>query len=151
MVWGCITPEGPGQLIHIDGCLTAAKYVKILEEGLLGTLEDHHIPIANFVFQQDNDPKHTAKLTHKWFEENSVTVLPWPAQSPDMNIIENVLNYLDCWVHSCDPSPHNVAKLWEALQEEWECINPAFIMKLYESMPDRVDALIAAKGGNTPY
>ncbi|QRW15696.1 Transposable element Tcb2 transposase [Rhizoctonia solani] len=54
----------------------------------------------------------------------------------DMNIIENIWNYLDCQVHSSDPALHNVAELWEALQEEWACINPIIINKLYESMPD---------------
>ena len=129
----------------------AAKYVEILEEGLLGTLQDYNIPIADFLFQHNNDPKHTAKLTQGWFEEKSIAVLPWPAQSLDMNIIENIWNYLDCRVHSRELPPRNVAKLWEALQEEWACINPVVITKLYDSMPDQVDALLAAKGGNTPY
>ena len=45
----------------------------------------------NFVFQQDNDPKHTARVVKQYLEnkrrDGSLTVLDWPAQSPDMNII----------------------------------------------------------------
>ncbi|QRW20438.1 Transposable element Tcb2 transposase [Rhizoctonia solani] len=151
MVWGCITPKGVGRLIRIDGRLTAAKYIEILKEGLLGTLKDYKIPIRHFLFQQDNDPKHTAKITKAWFKEKSISVLPWPAQSPDMNIIENVWSYLDRKVHSRNPPPCNTTELWEALHEEWECIDQGFITKLYESMPNRIDALLSAKGGNTPY
>ncbi len=35
-----------------------------------------------------NDPKHTAKITKECFHNNSVTVLEWPSQSPDLNPIE---------------------------------------------------------------
>jgi hypothetical protein len=114
----------------------AAKYVEILEEGLLGALQGYNIPIADFLFQHNNNPKHTAKLTQGWFEEKSIAVLPWPAQGLDMNIIENTWNYLDHWVHSRELAPRNVAKFWEALQEEWACINTVVITKLYDSMLD---------------
>ena len=38
-----------------------------------------------FVFQQDNDPKHTSRIAKKYFEENEIELLDWPAQSPDIN------------------------------------------------------------------
>ncbi|XP_047142877.1 heterogeneous nuclear ribonucleoproteins A1 homolog [Hydra vulgaris] len=41
------------------------------------------------VFQQDNDPKHTSKKAKNWFEEHKVNVMEWPAQSSDLNPIEN--------------------------------------------------------------
>ena len=38
-----------------------------------------------WVFQMDNDPKHTSKVVGKWLKENKVKVLEWPSQSPDLN------------------------------------------------------------------
>ncbi len=42
---------------------------------------------ADFIFQQDLAPAHTAKGTKSWFNDHGVTVLDWPANSPDLNHI----------------------------------------------------------------
>ncbi|KAJ1302343.1 hypothetical protein OPQ81_001158 [Rhizoctonia solani] len=151
MVWGCITAEGVGQLHHIEGRLTAIRYTEILEDKLLETFREHSLPPCHTIFQHDNDPKHTAIHTRNWITEHRLSLLPWPANSPDMNPIENVWDYLDRQIRMHPHLPRNAKELWEVLQEEWECIPQSFIDKLYDSMVDRVDELIAQKGGNTRY
>ncbi|ESK80970.1 transposase [Moniliophthora roreri MCA 2997] len=63
IVWGCLTPYGPGRLVRIEGTMTGKKYTEVLEEGYLGTLGDYGIPhnTPDLLFQQDYDPKHTSK------------------------------------------------------------------------------------------
>ncbi len=45
---------------------------------------------ADFIFQQDLAPAHTAKSTKSWLNDHSVGVLDWPANSPDLSPIENL-------------------------------------------------------------
>ncbi len=45
---------------------------------------------ADFIFQQDLAPAHTAKSTKSWLNEHGVGVLDWPANSPDLNPRESM-------------------------------------------------------------
>ncbi len=45
---------------------------------------------ADLIFQQDLAPAHTAKSTKSWLNDHGVGVLDWPANSPDLNPIENL-------------------------------------------------------------
>ncbi len=45
---------------------------------------------ADFLFQQDLAPVHTAKSTTSCLNDHGVGVLDWPANSPDLNPIENL-------------------------------------------------------------
>ena len=50
--------------------------------------------VKEFIFQQDNAPVHTSKLLKTFFKENDFELLPWPANSPDLNPIENIWGYI---------------------------------------------------------
>ena len=91
MVWECITANGVGLLWQVEGRLIVDGYTQVLENALIPTLHYHRIPeLSNWIFQQDNAPCHTARLTKNWFAEKAIEVMEWPAQSPDINPIENL-------------------------------------------------------------
>jgi hypothetical protein len=151
MVWGVITWNGVGCLIRVVGKMNAEQYCNILLEGLLGTLSDQNIGCSHFIFQQDNDPKHTSGRARRWFEENRLKVLPWPPSSPDLNIIEHVWDAIDCAIRRRKHCPLNLDKLWEVIQEEWKNLDIKFIRHLYHSLPHCLAALKAARGQHTKY
>uniref|UniRef100_A0A8K9WM68 Tc1-like transposase DDE domain-containing protein n=1 Tax=Oncorhynchus mykiss TaxID=8022 RepID=A0A8K9WM68_ONCMY len=86
MLWGCFSVAGTGRLVRIEGKMNGAKYREILDENLLQSAHDLE---QRFTFQQDNDPKLTAKTTQQWLRDKSLNVLEWPSLSPDLNPIEH--------------------------------------------------------------
>ena len=84
MLWGRFSAEGTGILVRIEGEMNGAKYSEILVENLLQRAQDLRLG-RRFTFQQDNDPKHTAKTTQEWLRDESLNVLKWSSQSPCSN------------------------------------------------------------------
>jgi hypothetical protein len=150
-VWGCVTWNGTGRLHRVEGIMKATQLCQIYEEALLGTLTDYGMQIGDTIFQQDNDPKHTSKMATQWLQGHGFTQLPWPANSPDMSIIEHLWDVLDDRIRARKPLPSNENQLWVALQEEWGKITPEEVQHYYKSIPRRVEALLGAKGGHTRY
>lgn len=83
MVWGCMMAHGIGYICEVyDGRINTEDYIRILDGDLTDTLNYYKLRNEDFIFQHDNDPKHTAKVTKKSLHEQKYTVPPWPAQSP---------------------------------------------------------------------
>lgn len=148
MLWGCVSANGTGNLVRIEGKLNAAGYQKILEENLRESVRKLGMG-RNWTLQQDNDPKHTAKSVQKWLNENKVKVLQWPSQSPDLNIIEALWGDLKQAVHARRPT--NLTELEKICHEEWAKIPADRIQRLLINYNKRLHAVIDAKGGNTKY
>ncbi len=89
MIWAAMSSAGVGPLCFLKSTVNAAIYQEILEHFMLPSA-DKLYGDADFIFQQDLVPAHTAKGTKSWFSDHGVTVLDWPANSPDLNPKENL-------------------------------------------------------------
>ncbi|CDQ79417.1 unnamed protein product [Oncorhynchus mykiss] len=89
ILWGCFSAKGTGQLRHIEGRMDGAMYREILANNLPSSVRALKMG-RGWVFQHDNDLKHTARATKEWLREKHLKVLEWPSQSPDLKPIENL-------------------------------------------------------------
>jgi hypothetical protein len=151
MIWACFTTRGVGHMARIDGGLDAKLYTEILEDYVFQSLDYYKMDRGNFIFQQDNDPKHTSRLARAWFEQNHVELLDWPAQLPDLNPIEHLWGYLKRQLSNYEEVPSSMEELWQRVQREWDKIPVEECVRLIESMPRRIAGVLEAKGGYTKY
>lgn len=150
MVWGCFTYSGLGPLVRLEGRINAVAYIDVLDNHLLGFIDDLGDE-EEYLFQEDNAPIHTARVATEWKRDNDIETLPWPAQSPDMNPIENLWDELERQVRARKPLPKNREELWSVLQEEWGKIEIHKLQNLVNSMPNRIRAVLDSKGNPTKY
>lgn len=152
MVWGCFCYKGVGRLHIVSKGTTvnAMVYRTILEKRMLPSARDL-FPDNNYIFQDDGAPCHRAKTVATWIKENKIRALEnWPGQSPDINPIENLWNLMKQAVRK--RMPKSRTELIAAVIYSWNhVIKKETIEKLVDSMPRRLQAVIAAKGFATKY
>lgn len=100
-------------------------------------------------YQHDNDPKHTAKCVKECFCSKKINVLKWPAQSPDLNPIENLWDIVDRKINrDCCKTPN---ELFRQAEIAWNGISDETLSNLIESMPRRCEEVLKNKGYATKY
>lgn len=147
MVWGCFSYHGVGPLFWIKEIMTKEVYRDILETVMLPYAEAH-MP-DGWIFQQDNDPKHSSKLVQQWFDSNGVTVMEWPSQSPDLNPIEHLWSEVKRALPK--EKPTNREQLWQQIQAAWNGIPKSVCEGLVLSMNRRCEEVIKNNGQATRY
>jgi hypothetical protein len=105
-------------IITLHGRITAREYMDKLGNHVHSMIQTL-FPNNDAVFPDDNAPIHTAGTVQSWFEERKGELqhLPWPAQSPDLNITELFWSVLETRVRNRFP-PQTSLKQLDALQQE---------------------------------
>ncbi|UYV68904.1 K02A2.6-like [Cordylochernes scorpioides] len=145
MVWGAIAYDSRSPLLRIQGTMTAQRYVDdVLRPVTLPYLQG----VPNALYQQDNARPHTARISQQALQD--VQMLPWPPYSPDLSPIEHVWDIIGRRLHAL-PQPRSEDELWQMVEREWRAIPQDAIRTLIDSLPRRVAACIAVRGGPTCY
>ena len=89
MIWGCMASNGIGRLHICEGMMNATKYAAVLKTKLHASARSLFLD-EYWIFRDDDAPCHRAKLVKEWMQFHRVAQINWPAQSPDLNPIENL-------------------------------------------------------------
>ena len=143
MLWECFSAAGTGRLVRIVGKDERSNVQRDPSLKICSSLGQR------FTFQQDNDPKHTAKTAQEWLRDKSLNVLEWPSRSPNLNPIEHLWRDLKIAVQQRSPS--NLTELESICREEWEKLPKYRCAMLVASYSRRPESVIAAKGASTKY
>jgi len=166
MVWACFTGEKVGPMIVFDeGGIGSEEYMDVILDGLFSFVDDllgqpeeeETIRVYkehDIIFMQDNASCHKTPKVLELLEEEGISVMKWPAQSPDLNPLENI------WVDFKDHFHTRFVELYgrpsksidalykykELAKQVWSEIGQALVDRHVESMPRRCQAVIDVGG-----
>ena len=103
------------------------------------------------VWQQDNASYHASKMSVQYLKALGFQLLEWPAQSPDLNPIENLWRLIKIRISQRRYRIHTIDEMEQIIQEEWNALKPTDWKKITESMSKRCELVIRAKGGAIKY
>lgn len=145
MIWGAFVGDTIFDLHIMEGTYDAERYTDMLEERLVPFMQQ------DWIFMQDGASIHRAKHTKQWLKERNIPILEWPANSPDLNPIENLWGILTRAVFANGRQFKTKDELKTEILKQWDLIRAENLDSLVKSMPNRIIDVISRKGSNTEY
>jgi len=99
----------------------------------------------------DNAKRHTAKMVMNWRAKKKIPCIRWPAQSPDLNPIENLWSILKRKISARRHKIRNIEEMQQVVQEEWAQLAREEVRKCTSNMHKRIAMVRKNKSGPTKY
>ena len=126
------------RLRRIEEILNSNLYIReILQPEVLPLLQ----ATPNAIFQQFNARPQVARIVQAFFQRRHVSLLPWPARSPDMSPIEHIWDMVGRRLIRQGPPAPTLDTLWTRIQTAWRDIPQEDIRSLFGSMSRRIETL----------
>lgn len=155
MFWGAFRADkmGPGFFFELEQGQKINSTV-YRDQVLLGPLKQFHDEsmkdILNPIVMEDNAPVHKGACNGLREKMKWETYLH-PPNSPDLNPIENIWAVMKQEISRKHRSITSKSEMRRIVMEMWNGFDDKKWNGLIESMPDRIKAVIKAKGGPTRY
>ncbi|GFX16574.1 transposable element Tcb2 transposase [Trichonephila clavipes] len=110
------------------------------------------MPIDNdFILRDDNAWPHRAVIFQEYLQGLGLERMEWPAQSPDLNPIEHLWDYLGRQVSALSNPPKSLGGLKQTLIHVWSSLSISVTDNLIDSMEIRCHQCIDARDEHIPY
>ena len=132
--------------------MNSANYVDFLKSNFMPWFNSRPKTMKNrLIFMQDNAPSHAARSTVSFLEREGFKekrLMAWPAQSPDLNCIENLWGILKQQLYANGKQYGSKVELKEAIVSVLSSIEASMIKKLTSSMDSRLINILQCNGEN---
>ena len=128
--------------------MEATVYTKILDKTLVPFIED--VYPTSHKFMADNDPKHTSRHAQRYLEEKQINWWRTPAESPDLNPIENMWHELKEYIRR-EVKPKTKEELIDGIEAFWSTVDIDKCRKYIRHLRKVIPKVIELQGAATGY
>lgn len=146
MFWGVAMSNGLIFVTRVPSIYRSQQYIEILAHYLVPLMKLNG-NIDSFLVQ-DNSRIHTSYIVKNWINDNHIRNIEWPANSPDMNLFENVWKLMSDIVYDGEQF-RNIGQLTEKINHAVYLINTSkrdIIKSMFNNYTCRLTKLLINHG-----
>lgn len=147
-VWAGISREGRTGICIFEGIMDRFLFTEILDKTLTPFIQEK-FPTSHRLMQ-DNDPKHTSIYARDFITDNNINWWKTPAESPDLNPIENMWHELKEFCRR-EVKPTTKQELINGIVQFWETVTVEKCNKYINHLKKVVPRVIELQGAATGY
>lgn len=142
--------HGPTPICIFEGIMNKELYVEIIRETFLPYLHTAFPEADTHRFMQDNDPKHVSRYAQDFLANSNVNWWKTPAESPDLNPIENLWHELKEYIRRV-VKPKTKDELVNGILAFWATVDVAKCRKYIRHLKKVIPRVIELEGQATGY